>query len=172
MELGITWPLQRLLRIAVPYGNERENGFCWDAHCITLHGKSSLLLVHCETRYSAVLFDLSPPEWERLDEIVSSEIRSCLFDAGLSKEVCHAYCEQAGSIVKSRTHGRRAVAFLNRAWEDVLAADLLVDPTQRRQPLLNRCVNRKACRCVGRDDIASAQEHLEYYFANRKKGTV
>ena len=69
MQLGLTWPLQRLLHTAVPYGQPLDRGFCWDAHCITLHGRSSLLLVHCESRYTCVRFDLSASDWSRLDEI-------------------------------------------------------------------------------------------------------
>ena len=58
MQLGLTWPLQRLLKVSVPYGDPIDRGLCWDAHCITLHGRSSLLLVHCASRYTCVLFDL------------------------------------------------------------------------------------------------------------------
>ena len=46
MQLGLTWPLQRLLRQPVPYGEPVPRAWCWDLHCITLHGRSSLLLVH------------------------------------------------------------------------------------------------------------------------------
>ena len=52
MQLGLTWPLQRLLKVSVPYGEPIHRGLCWDAHCITLRGRSSLLLVHCESRYT------------------------------------------------------------------------------------------------------------------------
>ena len=34
MQLGLTWPLQRLLHTSVPYGMPVARGFCWDAHCI------------------------------------------------------------------------------------------------------------------------------------------
>ena len=40
MQLGLTWPLQRLLHVSVPYGPPVDRGFCWDAHCITLRGKA------------------------------------------------------------------------------------------------------------------------------------
>ena len=69
MQLGLTWPLQRLLKVSVPYGEPIHRGLCWDAHCITLHGRSSLLLVHCESRYTCVRYDLSTMDWNRLEEI-------------------------------------------------------------------------------------------------------
>ena len=75
MQLGLTWPLQRLLKVSVPYGEPIDRGLCWDAHCITLHGRSSLLMVHCESRYACVRYDLSFMDWKRLEWIVQEEIR-------------------------------------------------------------------------------------------------
>ena len=165
MQLGITWPLQRLLRVSVPYGAPENKVFCWDAHCITLHGRSSLLLVHCQSRYTCVRFDLSPQDWSRLDELVWEEIRCGLQEAGIDDQTLQTYLTAAGILVRTRTHGRREVAFLNRAWEDVLSADLLVDRESQRQPLLNHAVNSRLCRCGGRDEMATALEHLRFFFS-------
>ncbi len=171
MQLGLTWPLQRLLRRAVPYGAPIERGFCWDAHCITLHGRSSLLLVHCESRYACVRFDLTPADWSRLEELAAQEIQSGLLDAGIPETQVKSYLADSGPIQMTRTHGRREVAFLNRAWEDVLSADLLVDQSSHRQSMLNRAVNDRLCRCAGEDGMDTAQAHLERYFARRAKET-
>lgn len=160
MQLGLTWPLQRLLHVSVPYGAPLAKGYCWDAHCITLRGRSSLLLVHCESRYTLVRFDLSGQDWSRLEGIVPEEIRFGLLEAGLSESNVEQYIKDAGPIQMTRTHGRREVAFLNRAWEAVLYADLLVDDSTQRQPLLNHAVNSRICRCAGADILAPAQEHL------------
>ena len=167
MQLGLTWPLQRLLRTAVPYGETVERGLCWDAHCITLHGRSSLLLVHCESRYTCVRFDLSPRDWARLEELVAEEIRLGLLDAGIPAETTDAYMREIGSVQMTRTHGRREVAFLNRAWEDVISADILVDLESNHQPVLNHTVNRVPCRCAGEEGLDTAIAHLERYFERR-----
>ncbi len=164
MQLGLTWPLQRLLHTSVPYGTPTERGYCWDAHCITLRGKSSLLLVHCESRYTCVRFEMTPFDWKRLTDIAAEEIKYGLLDAGISEATVHQYLLNAGSIQTTRTHGRREVAFLNRAWEDVLSADLLIDPDSQRQPLLNHTVNQRLCRCAGRTESDTAQSHLLHYF--------
>lgn len=169
MQLGLTWPLQRLLRTSVPYGEPVERGFCWDAHCITLHGRSCLLLVHCESRYTCVRFDLSALDWNNLSSIAAEEIHQGLLDAGISAEQIDSYLMAAEEIQMTRTHGRREVAFLNRAWEDVLSADLLVDQSSHRQALLNHAVNSRLCRCAGEAVVASAQEHLEHYFTRIKE---
>lgn len=171
MQLGLTWPLQRLLKVSVPYGNSIHRALCWDAHCITLHGRSSLLLVHCESRYTCVRFDLPLPDWKRLEEIAGEEIKLGLLDAGIPDEEVSAYLKEAGAIQATRTHGRREVAFLNRAWEDVLSADLLVDQSSCRQPLLNHAVNSRLCRCAGENGSDTAQAHLMRYFQRRKQMT-
>ena len=172
MQLGLTWPLQRLLKVSAPYGDPVCRGLCWDAHCITLHGRSSLLLVHCESRYTCVRFDLSPMDWKRLEEIAGAEIRLSLLDAGISEERVSNYLQEAGEIRMTRTHGRREVAFLNRAWEDVMSADLLIDESSCRQPALNHAVNNLRCRCAGTDGVGTAHAHLERYFQERKQDII
>lgn len=168
MQLGLTWPLQRLIKVSVPYGEPIHRGLCWDAHCITLHGHSSLLLVHCESRYTCVRYDLSPVDWNYLEKNAWEEIRLGLLDAGIAAEEVTAYLKDAGEIHLTRTHGRREVAFLNRVWEDVLSADLLIDQSSCRQPLLNCAVNSRPCRCAGSDRIDTAQAHLLQYFLERE----
>ena len=70
IELGLTIPLQRHLRVkALPHGQELDRRFCWDLHVIPLRGRSSLLAVHCHTRYTFVLYDLSCSDWDRLLDI-------------------------------------------------------------------------------------------------------
>ena len=164
MQLGLTWPLQRLLKVSVPHGDAIHRGLCWDAHCITLHGRSSLLLVHCESRYTLVRYDLSPPDWSHLKELVWNEIRLGLLDTGLPKDQVDTYLQNANTLQLTRTHGRREVAFLNRAWEDILSYDLLVDQSSFRQPILNHAVNNRQCRCAGADGIDTAYAHLLRYF--------
>ena len=171
MQIGLTWPLQQLLKVSVPYGKPIDRGLCWDAHCITLHGRSSLLLVHCASRYTCVRFDLSPMDWSRLEELVWEEIEQGLLDAGLPEERVTTYLQKAGEIQFTRTHGKREVAFLNRAWEDVLSADLLVDQSSHRQPMLNHAVNDRPCRCAGEDGMDTAHAHLIRYFQEREQTT-
>ena len=164
MQLGLTWPLQRLLKVSVPYGEPIDRGLCWDAHCITLHGRSSLLLVHCASRYTCVRYDLSALDWSRLEELALEEIERGLLDAGIREERVASYLRKAGEMQLTRTHGRREVAFLNRAWEDVLSADLLIDKSSYRQPMLNHAVNNRLCRCAGVEGIDTAQAQLARYF--------
>jgi hypothetical protein len=107
---------------------------------------------------------MTPFDWSRLTDIVTEEIQFGLMDAGLPKGMIDQYLTEANAIHMTRTHGRREVAFLNRAWEDVLSSDLLIDPDSQRQPLLNHAVNQRLCRCAGCNTLSSAQVHLTEYF--------
>ena len=149
IELGLTIPLQRRLHIrALPYGKEPDRRFCWDLHVIPLRGRPSLLAVHCHSRYTFVLYDLSRLDWERLPDIFREGLERNLFTAEFSAEAASLLCSDR-QLRFTKTHGRREVAFLNRAWDDVMAAELALDENTQSQPLLDQIVNAKPSRCVG-----------------------
>lgn len=64
MELGLTFPLQRFLKMKAPdYGTQTDRRFCWDLHVIDLRGRKCLLVVHCHSRYAFVHYDAMPFQW-------------------------------------------------------------------------------------------------------------
>ena len=147
MELGLTFPLQRFLRIKTPaWGTEPDRRFCWDLHVIRLRGRGCLLAVHCHSRYAFVRWDVPPLQREDIPG---------LFRAGLADSLT-----AAGPACLTRTHGRREVAFLNRAWEDVLALDLCLDTERQAQPLLDRAVNTCSSRCAGFEGLGTGLERI------------
>lgn len=161
MELGLTFPLQRFLRMKPPmYGVESDRRFCWDLHVIRLRGRDSLLAVHCHSRYTFVLFNVSDPEWKHLQEAFLYGLRRSLPAAGESEAAVEQYLMLAGEMQFTRTHGRREVAFLNRAWDDVLALDYCLDESAREQRLLDHAVNLKPSRCVCFDGLGPAAERM------------
>ena len=160
IELGLTIPLQRHLHIkALPYGQEPDRRFCWDLHVITLRGRPSLLAVHCHSRYTFVLYDLSRLDWERLPEVFRAGLERSLSAAGFPAEAADLLCGDRQPLF-TKTHGRREVAFLNRAWDDVMAAELALDESAQSQPLLDQIVNAKPSRCVGFDGLGAATGRL------------
>ena len=160
IELGLTIPLQRHLHLkAPPYSQEPDRRFCWDLHVIPLRGRSSLLAVHCHTRYTFVLYDLNRLEWERLPDVFLDGLRLSLSAAGFPAEAVKELCGSELPLF-TRTHGRREVAFLNRAWEDVMAAELALDENSQSQPLLEQIVNAKPSRCAGAEGLGMAAEQL------------
>ncbi|MDD3231085.1 MAG: hypothetical protein PHE09_18005 [Oscillospiraceae bacterium] len=69
--------------------------------------------------------------------------------AGFENELIQSYLQAAGEIELTKTHGRREVAFLNRAWDDVMALDYCINKQQQPQPLLEHSINNMICNCVG-----------------------
>ena len=160
IELGLTIPLQRHLRLkALPDPQEPDRRFCWDIHVIPLRGRPGLLAVHCHTRYTFVLYDLNRLEWERLPDVFLDGLRLSLSAAGFPEETSEKLCGSELPLF-TRTHGRREVAFLNRAWEGVMAAELALDESSQSQPLLDQLVNAKPSRCAGAEGLGMAAERL------------
>ena len=75
MQLGLTFPLQRKLKIkSVPYGAPLDRKYCWDLHCISLRSQDALLLVHCASRYTIVACGLTKFDWEHLTEFAMEQM--------------------------------------------------------------------------------------------------
>ena len=161
MELGLTFPLQRLLKVKTPaYGTEPDRRFCWDLHVIDLRGHRCLLAVHCHSRYTFVRCDVTPFQWADIPGLFREGLAESLSAAGFAQEQAEEYLRQAGTIEITRTHGRREVAFLNRAWEDVLALDLCLDTASQAQSLLDHAVNARSSRCVGFEGLGTGLERI------------
>lgn len=161
MELGLTFPLQRFLKIKTPAcGTEPDRRFCWDLHVIDLRGRKSLLAVHCQSRYAFVRYDVPPRRWADLAGLFREGLTESLAAAGFSRGQIALYLQKAGALSLTRTHGRREVAFLNRAWEDVLALDLCLDADSQAQPLLDHAVNTRPGRCAGADGLGTGAARM------------
>ena len=153
IELGLTIPLQRHLHIkALPYNQEPDRRFCWDLHVIPLRGRPSLLAVHCHSQYTFVLYDLSHLDWEHLPEVFREGLERSLSAAGFPAEAADLLCGSDQPLF-TKTHGRREVAFLNRAWDDVMAAELALDASAQSQPLLDQIVNAQIGRASCRERV-------------------
>ena len=80
--------------------------------------------------------------------------------AGVARPQVERHLQKAGAIALTRTHGRREVAFLNRAWEDVLSLDLCLDTGSQAQPLLDHAVNTRPSRCVGFEGLGIGLDRI------------
>lgn len=170
MELGLTFPLQRFLKMKPPaYGAEPDRRLCWDLHVIDLRGRKSLLAVHCHGRYAFVRYDVPLSQWADLPGLFREGLRESLAAAGFAPPRAEYYLRQAGDVELTRTHGRREVAFLNRAWEDVLALDLCLDPDRQAQPLLDHAVNTRPSRCAGFDGVGTGLERMAAMLDEQKE---
>ena len=102
---------------------------------------------------------MSRPDWERLPDVFRAGLEHSLSAAGFPAEVADLLCGP-GQPLFTKTHGRREVAFLNRAWDDVMAAERALDESAQSQPLLDQTVNARPSRCVGFEGLGSAAERL------------
>ena len=171
MELGLTFPLQGFLKRKPPaYGAEPDRRFCWDLHVIALGGRPSLLAVHCHSRDAFVRWDAAPCQWADLPGLFREGLEESLAAAGFSPRQAEAYLKQGGKPFLTRTHGRREVAFLNRAWEEGLALDLCLDRGRQAQPLLDQEVNARPCRCAGVPGVGTGRERMAALLAEMEAG--
>ena len=163
MELGLTFPLQRFLKMKAPdYGTQTDRRFCWDLHVIDLRGRKCLLVVHCHSRYAFVRYDAMPFQWADIPALFRIGLTDSLTAAGFPAARIEEYLGQAGEPYATRTHGRREVAFLNRAGEDVLALDLWLDTSCQAQPLLDYSVNVRPGRCVGFEGLGTGLKRIAW----------
>lgn len=166
MELGLTIPLQRHLNIKhLPRGTAPDRAFCWDLHVISLHGRACLLAVHGESRYTVTRFGLDADAWRDLQGTFLSGLYENLRGSGCSQRQVRAYLDRAGAPTLTKTHGRREVAFLNRAWDDVAALDYTVDQGSPSQPFLDAAVNALPRRCAGHEGLGRSDARLRLLFA-------
>ena len=106
-----------------------------------------------------MLYDLNRLEWERLPDVFREGLEHSLSAAGFPNGSANLLCG-SGQPLFTKTHGRREVAFLNRAWDDVMAAELALDESTQSQPLLDQIVNAKPSRCVDYEGLGMASERL------------
>lgn len=127
-----------------------------------------MLAVHCHSRYAFVLWDVSPFQWGDITGLFWEGLADSLHGAGFAPEAVDRYLQKAGDIDLTLTHGRREVAFLNRAWEDVLALDLCLDTSRQAQPLLDQAVKHPPSRCAGQRDWACLWSGWEEILYNKR----
>ena len=157
VELGLTIPLQRQTgHRAGPSGGSGPM-YCWDLHGIELAGRRCLLGVQTSSRYSFVLYDLSPFQWQQLADTAVQAVGQCLHLEGFSAPQVDRYLALAGSAAYTKTHGRREVAFLNRAWFFCLEQELAVDTGRQLQTGLMELCNIQPCRCAGHPGLGVAR---------------
>lgn len=112
MQLGFTIPLMKHLHIkSLPYGEDCPLFYCWDLHRILLHGQGCLLAVHADTRYTFVVFGVTQHGWQMVEETFLDGLRTSLTLAGFAPDEIATYLAQAGKAERTKTHGRRPVAF-------------------------------------------------------------
>lgn len=153
MQLGITIPLERFLKMKrPPYGENPDNLFCWELHVILLQGQPCLIGVNCGTRFSFVRSGFCREDGEVLCSLVNKEIEESFREAGISEGHIRRYMKQSGTPELTKTHGRSQVAYLNKAVDLLMWNDVAFDSIHARQTLLNDILNRTPTKCTGQKE--------------------
>lgn len=97
MELGLTFPLQRFLKMKPPAcGAEPDRRFCWDLHVIDLRGRKCLLAVHCHSRYAFVRYDVLPLQWADVPVLFREGLPTASIPPGFLDRGWSAICKRPG----------------------------------------------------------------------------
>ena len=163
MQLGITIPLQRHLRLArPPYGEPEEPLFCWEAHRVALGGADVLLLANACNRFAAFAC-MQPGDWRDWEAVALAALRASLAASGFDEDAIGAYRFFAGAAEVTRTHGRRSVAFMNVLVDKLLPLALPL-PSDEGEPFpheLCRLANEHmACKAAGFEGIGLPAERF------------
>ena len=162
MQLGITIPLQRHLRLArPPYGEPDDLAFCWEAHRAALGGCDVLLLANASNRFAAFAC-MQPGDWRDWEGVALAALRASLSACGFAKEAIEAYLFFAGAPEVVRTHGRRPVAFLNVLVGKLLPLPLGLDAGADpfAPDLCRRANGRMPCKAAGFEGLGLPAERF------------
>lgn len=162
MQIGITIPLQKFLKVpSPPYGPPENLFYCWEAHVILFQGKKTLITVNASSRFAVVLWGMNAVDWSVYPELLKEGTALGFSGEGYTDAQVRAYFEKAGELCITKTHGRRPVAGLNRAVERLFGLTADVNKTRKYQALHSRFVNEERCSAAGFPDKGCPQDFLE-----------
>ena len=162
MQLGMTIPLQNFIKAPKPpYGDMENLFFCWEVHNITLQGQSNLVVVNANNRFTAVLSPMGQEDWKQLARRVAEAIESGLGSEGYSKEQIDGYFRLAGPAEITKTHGRKPVAGLNQAIDQLFRIPVKLNTRCRFQDFHCKAVNRERYRPAGYEEYGLPVDYME-----------
>ena len=149
MELGITIPLQKHLKIKeLNYGGITDLFFCWELHIIRFEKKNLLIVVNASNRFCCIMAGMMAKDWKIIAQRAEEAIRMGFAREGYTEEQIDQYFAMAGAFVMTKTHGRRPVAGLNRAIEGLYYVPTPAEE-QLYQNFWNHEVNLDLCHAAG-----------------------
>ncbi len=152
MELGITIPLQKFLKLRQPpYGACGDALFCWEVHRVKIAcGRVLLVASNASNRLVAVT-RMSAASWRSWERETVSAIGDALAISGFDEPVIAAYLTAAGEPTVTKTHGRSSVGCLNRAIDDLWFLEV-DDGLSIQADMCYRLNNQIICHCPTRKE--------------------
>ncbi len=151
MEFGITIPLQKFLKLKAPeYGDTPDLFFCWEVHRAEIQGLKLLVAVNSSNHFCA-MSRMTGAKWKHWEDQTAQAIRVAMECSKFTSEQIEDYFAAAGPIVVTKTHGRKPVASMNRAIEDLWPNSFSdEDPFQRH--IYSRINDHMIAHCPTRKD--------------------
>lgn len=150
MQLGLTIPLQRYLKIPSPsYGAVCDFFYCWELHRIILQSKETLVAVNAHNRFAVVLCGMDASAWGSYTDFFDDGLRQAMLSEGYTQQNIEKYQGKAGGIEITKTHGRRPVSGLNRMDNYLWSIPIRINDGGLFQTVHCHEVNRERCRMAG-----------------------
>ena len=162
MQLGITIPLQKYLKLKAPsYGEPTDLFFCWELHVIRYQGKNALVAVNANNRFLVLMVGMKAADWKKLSERFEEAVTAGFLSEGYTKEQIDAYFNLAGDSIITKTHGRKPVAGMNKVIDYLYYIPESVDSNHLYQEFHCMHLNRDICSPIGFETYGYPVEFLE-----------
>lgn len=150
MEIGATKAVQGRLKITkIDEIKDASLVFCWDTHLTKLKGRNVLFIVNASNRYTIVMTDIEPRNWNYYTLYIGRVIHNVMQEMGYSEEQIAQYFKMSGDIVVTKTHGKKSVGGINRMVTDAQYFDKKLEKEAKYQRELSEYLNKDICQPEG-----------------------
>lgn len=150
MEIGATKAVQGRLKITkIDEIKDASLVFCWDTHLTKLKGRNVLFIVNASNRYTIVMTDIEPRNWNYYTLYIGRVIHNVMQKMGYSEEQIAQYFKMSGDIVVTKTHGKKSVGGINRMVIDAQYFDKKLEKESKYQRELSEYLNKDICQPEG-----------------------
>lgn len=150
MEIGATKAVQGRLKITkIDEIKDAALVFCWDTHLTKLKGRNVLFIVNASNRYTIVMTDIEPRNWNYYTLYIGRVIHNVMQKMGYSEEQIAQYFKMSGDIVVTKTHGKKSVGGINRMVTDAQYFDKKLEKEAKYQRELSEYLNKDICQPEG-----------------------
>lgn len=150
MEIGATKAVQGRLKITkIDEIKDAALVFCWDTHLTKLKGRNVLFIVNASNRYTIVMTDIEPRNWNYYTLYIGRVIHNVMQKMGYSEEQIAQYFKMSGDIVVTKTHGKKSVGGINRMVTDAQYFDKKLEKEAKYQWELSEYLNKDICQPEG-----------------------
>jgi hypothetical protein len=153
MEIGLTANLKKKCNISkLPEATEENLFYCWDVDIARYKNRIVLYIANSNNRFGCIICGMKLSAYKNIADYTVMQIKDILALNGYSEEDIEAYISKAGEATLTKTHGKKAIGAMNRAFMDFLCTDHNIDPTNELQAEPTTWLNRILGKSAGYND--------------------